>query len=557
MKNIITLSVLLLILLVSTSAINAQPFSADLVVTNANIRTMDSKRTIARSLAVHNGKIVAIGSDADTKPLVGAKTRIIDAGGKTIIPGFNDAHVHFMETGYQLASVDLRDAKTPEEFVARIKAFAAKLPKGRWIMGGQWDHENWTPNNLPTAALIDAATPDNPVFINRLDGHMALANSLAMKLAGIAKDVKDVAGGEIVRDAGGNPTGIFKDAAASYIERAIPAASFEQKLEAAQAATDHAASLGVTSVQDMSPNGTEIGVYQELLKRGTLKTRVYNCSPLGDFKRWSNTGARWAFGDPMLRIGCLKGYADGSLGSTTAWFFDPYLDAPNSRGLAMPDVTTTMRQDIENADKAGLQVRIHAIGDRANATILDHYQAVEKANGLSNRRFTIEHAQHMRLDDLKRFASQKVVASMQPFHAIDDGRWAWKRLDPPRLKGTYAFRTILDSGGVLAFGSDSPVAPLDPIFGVYAAVTRRTLDDKNPNGWIPEQKISVDETVRAFTWGSAYAEFQEGRKGTLEIGMLADFVVLSEDIFTIDPTKINGVRVLSTVVDGKVVFERK
>ena len=557
MKNIITLSVFLLILLVSTSAINAQTFSADLVVTNANIRTMDSKRTIARSLAVHNGKIVAIGSDADTKPLVGAKTRIIDAGGKTIIPGFNDAHVHFMETGYQLASVDLRDAKTPEEFVARIKAFAAKLPKGRWIMGGQWDHENWTPNNLPTAALIDAATPDNPVFINRLDGHMALANSLAMKLAGITKDVKDVAGGEIVRDAGGNPTGIFKDAAASYIEKAIPAASFEQKLEAAQAATDHAASLGVTSVQDMSPNGTEIGVYQELLKRGTLKTRVYNCSPLGDFKRWSNTGARWAFGDPMLRIGCLKGYADGSLGSTTAWFFDPYLDAPNSRGLAMPDVTTTMRQDIENADKAGLQVRIHAIGDRANATILDHYQAVEKANGLSNRRFTIEHAQHMRLDDLKRFASQKVVASMQPFHAIDDGRWAWKRLDPPRLKGTYAFRTILDSGGVLAFGSDSPVAPLDPIFGVYAAVTRRTLDDKNPNGWIPEQKISVDETVRAFTWGSAYAEFQEGRKGTLEIGMLADFVVLSEDIFTIDPTKINGVRVLSTVVDGKVVFERK
>ena len=557
MKKIITLSVFLLMLLVSTSAINAQTFSADLVVTNANIRTMDSKRTIARSLAVHNGKIVAIGSDADTKPLVGAKTRVIDAGGKTIIPGFNDAHVHFMETGYQLASVDLRDAKTPQEFVARIKAFAAKLPKGRWIMGGQWDHENWTPNNLPTAALIDAATPDNPVFVNRLDGHMALANSLAMRLAGITKDVKDVAGGEIVRDPSGNPTGIFKDAAASYIEKAIPVASFEQKLEAAQAATDHAASLGVTSVQDMSPNGTEIGVYQELLRRGTLKTRVYNCSPLGDFKRWTNTGARWAFGDPMLRIGCLKGYADGSLGSTTAWFFDPYLDAPNSRGLAMPDVTTTMRQDIENADKAGLQVRIHAIGDRANATILDHYQAVEKANGVSNRRFTIEHAQHMRLDDLKRFASQKVVASMQPFHAIDDGRWAWKRLDPPRLKGTYAFRTILDAGGVLAFGSDSPVAPLDPIFGVYAAVTRRTLDDKNPNGWIPEQKISVDETVRAFTWGSAYAEFQENRKGTLEIGMLADFVILSEDIFTIDPTKINDVKVLSTVVDGKVVFERK
>lgn len=545
------------ILLTPSFSTFAQNGAADLVVTNANIRTMDAKRSVGRAMAVIGRKIRAVGSEDEVKQWIGPKTKVIDAGGKTIVPGFNDAHVHFMETGYQLASVDLRDAKTPQEFVARIKAFAAKLPKGRWITGGQWDHENWTPNNLPTASLIDAATPDHPVFINRLDGHMALANSLAMRLAGVDKTVKDVAGGEIVRDASGNPTGIFKDAASGYIDRAIPAASFEQRLEAAQAATDHAASLGVTSVQDMSANGTEIGVYQELLRRGTLKTRIYNCSPLGDYKRWTNAGARRAFGDPMLRVGCLKGYADGSLGSTTAWFFDPYLDAPNSTGLAMADVTTTMRQDIENADKAGLQVRIHAIGDRANATILDHYLAVEKTNGASDRRFTIEHAQHMRLDDLKRFASQKVVASMQPFHIIDDGRWAWKRLDAPRLKGTYAFRTILDTGGVLAFGSDSPVAPLNPLLGVYGAVTRRTLDEKNPNGWIPEQKITVDETVRAFTWGSAYAEFQESEKGTLAPGMLADFVLLSDDIFTINATKIRDVKVLKTVVNGKVVFEAK
>lgn len=534
-----------------------QTVAADLVVTNANIRTMDAKRTVARSMAVLNGKIIAVGSDVDTKPLIGARTRVLDAGGKTVIPGFNDAHVHFMGTGYQLASVDLRDAKTPQEFVERIRAFAAKLPKGRWITGGQWDHENWQPNNLPTAAMIDAVTPDNPVFIDRLDGHMALANSLAMRLAGIDKTVKDVGGGEIVRDVSGNLTGIFKDAAGSYIERVIPAASFEQRLEAAQAATDHAASLGVTSVQDMSANGTEIGVYQELLRRGALKTRVYSCSPLGDYKRWANTGVRHAFGDPMLRVGCLKGYADGSLGSTTAWFFDSYLDAPTSKGLAMADVTTTMPQDIASADKAGLQVRIHAIGDRANATILDHYMAVEKANATGDRRFTIEHAQHLRLEDIKRFGSQRVVASMQPFHIIDDGRWAWKRLDEKRLKGTYAFRTLLDTGAVLAFGSDSPVAPLNPLRGVYAAVTRRTLDDKNPSGWIPEQKITVDETVRAFTWGSAYAEFQDGWKGTLEVGKLADFVILSDDIFVIDPVKIGAVKVLTTVVDGKVVFESK
>src|SRR5688572_10338481 len=553
MKKIITA----LLLCTSLSlAVPAQSAFADLVITNANIQTIDPKRASARSLAVVGERIVMVGSDADTKPLIGPGTKVIDAKGKLIVPGFNDAHVHFLETGLQLSSVDLRDAKTPQEFVARIKAFAAKLPKGRWITGGQWDHENWTPNNLPTAAMIDAVTPDNPVSINRLDGHMSLANSLAMKLASVDRNVKDVAGGEIVRDASGNPTCIFKDAAQSYIEKAIPAPSFDEQLEAAQAASDHAASLGVTSVQDVSA-GTTVGAYQELLRRGTLKTRIYGCSPMSDYKRWSNTGVRFAFGDAMLRVGCLKAYTDGSLGSTTAWFFEPYLDAPNTSGLPMGDVTTTMKQNIIGADKAGLQINIHAIGDRANATILDYFAEVEKSNGTRDRRFRIEHAQHLRQEDIKRFGAQKVVASMQPFHAIDDGRWAWKRLDEKRIKGTYAFRTILDTGGVLAFGSDSPVAPLNPLLGVYAAVTRRTLDEKNPNGWVPEQKISVLETVRAFTWGSAYAEFQENVKGTIEAGKLADFVMLSDDIFTIDPVKIRDARVLLTVVNGDVVYERK
>ena len=557
MKKIAAVCTAFLLAAFASMVASGQSVMADLVITNANVHTIDSKRPTARSIAVVGDKIVAVGSDADTKPLIGSKTKVIDASGKLVVPGFNDAHVHFMETGYQLSSVDLRDAKTPQEFVARIKAFAAKIPKRRWIQGGQWDHENWTPNNLPTAALIDAATPDNPVFINRLDGHMALANSLAMKLAGVNKEVKDIAGGEIVRDAAGNPTGIFKDAAMGYVERSIPAFAFEQRLEAAQAASDYAASLGVTSVQDMSANGTEIGVYQELLRRGTLKTRIYNCSPLAEYKRWSNTGVRYAFGDPMLRVGCVKGYTDGSLGSTTAWFFDPYLDAPNTSGLPMGDVTTTMKQDIIAADKAGLQVNIHAIGDKANATILDYYAELDRVNGVRDRRFRIEHAQHLRQEDIKRFGSQKVIASMQPFHVIDDGRWAWKRLDEKRLKGTYAFRALLDTGAVLAFGSDSPVAPLNPLYGVYAAVTRRTLDGKNPNGWLPEQKISVEETVKAFTWGSAYAEFQENAKGTIEAGKLADFVILSDDIFTIDPVKIRDVRVLLTVVNGNVVYEGK
>jgi predicted amidohydrolase YtcJ len=552
MKN----SVFVLFLcLVVYSAANSQSFHADLVVVNANVRTIDSKHPTARSIAVLGDKIIAVGSDADTKSLIGSKTKVIDAKGKLVIPGFNDAHVHFLETGSQLSSVDLRDAKTPQEFVERIKTFAAKLPKGRWILGGKWDHENWTPNNLPTAAMIDAATPDNPVFIDRLDGHMALANSLAMKLASVNKDTNDVVGGEIVRDTSGNPTGVFKDAAMNYVAKVIPDFSFEQKLEAAQAATDHAASLGVTSVQDMSA-GTDVGVYQELLRRGTLKTRVYACSTLSDYKRWQNTGVHHAFGDAMLRVGCLKGYSDGSLGSTTAWFFDPYKDDPKTNGLASDEIPK-MPEMIVGADKAGLQIMIHAIGDRANATVLDNFSKAEQANGNRDRRFRIEHSQHLRQEDIKKFGTQKVVASMQPFHIIDDGRWAWKRLDEKRLKGTYAFRTLLDSGGVLAFGSDSPVAPLNPIWGVYAAVTRRTLDEKNPNGWLPEQKISVEETVRAFTWGSAYAEFQDNVKGTIEVGKLADFVILSDDIFTIDPVKIRNAKVTLTVVNGRVVYEAK
>jgi predicted amidohydrolase YtcJ len=530
--------------------------SADLVFVNANVHTMASAKPNATSIAVIGNKIAAVGSDTDTKAFIGPRTRVIDAKGRLVLPGFNDAHVHFSETGAQLSAVDLRDAKSPAEFVRRLRDFAAKLPKGRWILGGQWDHENWTPNALPTAAMIDAATPDNPVFVNRLDGHMAVANSLAIKLAGVTKETPEVSGGLIVRDASGAPAGVFKDAAMGYIEKIIPEATFEQRMEFAQAATDHAASLGVTSVQDMSA-GTDVGVYQELLRQGKLKTRIYGCSPLGDYKRWQNTGVRYAFGDAMLRVGCLKGYADGSLGSTTAWFFEPYLDAPNSTGLPRAEVNTTMKQNIIDADKAGLQINIHAIGDRANATILDLYENAEQADGPRDRRFRIEHAQHLRMEDIPRFGKSKVVASMQPMHIIDDGRWAGKRLDEKRLKGTYAFRTLLDSGAVLAFGSDSPVASMNALYGIYAAVTRRTLDDKNPGGWVPEQKITVEEAVRAFTWGSAYAEFQDGVKGTLEPGKLADLVMVSDDIFTIDPTKIAAAKVLLTVADGRVVYEAK
>jgi predicted amidohydrolase YtcJ len=537
------------------STVSAQKLTADLVITNANVRTLDDAKPIARAVAVIGNKIVSIGTNAEIKQLIGKTTKVIDAQGKLLMPGFNDAHVHFLEGGYQLSSVDLRDAKSPAEFTKRIKDFAAKLPKGRWILGGKWDHENWTPNNLPTAAMIDAVTPDNPVFIDRLDGHMALANSLAMKMANVDKSVKDVDGGEIVRDADGNPTGVFKDAAQGYIQKAIPDFSFAEKLESAEASSNYAASLGVTSVQDMSA-GNDIAVYQELIRQGKMKTRIYGCSPLSDWQRHQRVGVMHAFGSDMLRIGCLKGYADGSLGSTTAWFFEPYLDSPTKVGLASDEIPF-MNERVKAADKAGLQINIHAIGERANATILDVYEKVEKENGDKDRRFRIEHAQHLRPEDIKRFGKLKVIASMQPFHQMDDGRWAYKRLDEKRLKGTYAFRSLLDSGATLAFGTDWYVAPLNPMWGIFAATTRRTLDGKNPNGWFPAEKITVAEAVKAYTNGSAYAEFQENVKGTITVGKLADFVILSDDIFTIDPVKIEKVKVLKTIMDGKIIYEAK
>ncbi len=549
------IKLLLLLITIFTTQTFAQNLGADLVIINANVRTMDKANPTAEAIAVKGRKVFAVGSNAEINKFIASNTKTIDAKGKLVIPGFNDSHVHFLDGGAGLASVDLRDAKTPQEFVKRIGEFAKKLPKGRWIQNGNWDHENWTPTNLPTAAMIDAVTPDNPVFINRLDGHMSLANSLAMKLAKVDKNTKDVAGGEIVRDANGNPTGIFKDNAANYIYPAIPEASFEQKIEALEAATNYAASLGVTSVQDMSA-GTDVGVYQEMLRVGKLKTRVYAVSTLSDWQRWQKTGVTYAFGSDWLRVGGLKGFIDGSLGSTTAWFYKPYLDSPDKVGLPL-DEMSNIYKFTSGADKANLQIMVHAIGDRANDEILKIYAQVAKENGARDRRFRIEHSQHLSPDAIKGFGRQKVIASMQPFHAIDDGRWAFKRLDAERLKGTYAFRSLLDNGAVLAFGTDWFVAPLNPMFGIYAAVTRRTLDDKNPNGWLPEQKITVEEAVRAYTVGSAYAEFQEDEKGTLANKMLADFVILSDDIFTINPVQIEKVKVLTTIVAGKVVYQAK
>ncbi len=532
-------------------------FAPDLVIINAMVHTMDPNLPLADAVAIHGNRIVAVGASKEIKKMAGPRTRVVDAQKRVVLPGFNDSHVHFLSGGFQLSSVDLRDAGTPQEFAERIHHFAEKLPAGRWITGGDWDHERWPEAKLPTKDLIDTFTPDTPVFVNRLDGHMALANSRALRLAGITRQTLDPPGGIIVRDPKtGEPTGILKDAAQNFVWKVIPPSSFEERLTAARAATEYAAKLGVTSVQDMSA-GSDVGVYQTLLDRGELKTRIYAVSPLPAWERLVSTGVRANFGSEMLRMGGLKGFADGSLGSTTALFYEPYEDAPNTSGIAGDEMYPegAMLTRVREADKAGLQVMIHAIGDRANDLIFTIYEQVEREDGKRDRRFRIEHAQHLRRQDIPRFARDKVVASMQPYHAIDDGRWAEKRIGKERAKTTYAFRSLLDSGVVLAFGTDWTVAPMNPMFSIYAAVTRRTLDGKNPKGWVPEQKISVEEAVRAYTVGSAWAEFQESVKGTITPGKLADLVILSRDIFKIDPKDIETTKVVMTILDGRVIYE--
>src|SRR5256714_379301 len=433
----------LLLLLV----LSACTHKADLVITGGNVWTgLSTGKGQPGAVAIAGGKILAVGDSAEIARYFGSRTKVLHAKGGLIMPGFADGHTHFIDGGFQLAWINLRDATTPQEFVRRIKAYAANLKPGEWILGGDWDHTLWPGSPLPTHHWIDSVTPNNPVFVNRLDGHMALANAAAMRAAKVTRDT--------------------------------PA-----------------------------------------------------------------------------RIGGVKGYMDGSAGSRTAFFFDPFSDSAGYRGL-MRQPESDMRAWVGAADSSGLQIAVHAIGDRANAIILAIYDSVARAHGARDRRFRVEHAQHLRPQEIPLFGAHRIVPSMQPYHAIDDGRWVEKRIGPERIKTTYAFRTLLDTDAPLAFGTDWTVAPLDPMLGVYAAVTRRTLDDKNPSGWVPEQKISVGEALRAYTYGSAWATFNEQKWGTVAPGRFADLVVLDRDPFAVAPESLGTIKPRYTIVGGKVVYQK-
>ncbi len=532
-----------------------EPPRTSLAVVNARIWTGDARRPWAEALAVAGDRIAAVGSSAEIRKLTGADTQIIDARGRLVLPGFIDSHVHFVSSGFGLASVQLRDARTPAEFTARIKAFAATVPAGTWIMAGQWDHEQWG-GELPRHDWIDSVTPNHPVWVSRLDGHMALANGAAMRAAGVTTQTPDVAGGTIVRGVNGEPTGVFKDNAQAIIDRVVPDPSPEMSDRALAASMKYVAAQGVTSVHNMG-SWDDVATFERAARRGALQTRIYAAVPLATWQqlrdRVSERGG--GRGDSWLRIGGLKGFVDGSLGSHTAAMMQPFTDSPADTGLLV-NTPENLYAWTSGADRAGLQVIVHAIGDQAIDLQLGIFERVARENGARDRRFRIEHAQHIAPRDIPRFGQLGVIPSMQPYHAIDDGRWAEKVIGHERAKTTYAFRSLLDAGARLAFGSDWSVAPATPLEGIYAAVTRQTLDGQHPDGWIPEQKITVEEALRAYTLGGAYASFEEGSKGSLEKGKLADLIIIDRDITRIAPAEIRKARVMRTVIGGRTVYSR-
>lgn len=542
-------SILFFILL--AAACSSRP-AADTVV-YGRIWTGQESQPFVEAIAISGDTIVAVGTRADVEKWAGDKTNVIEAGeGQLVVPGFIDTHTHFVDGGFRLSSVQLRDAKTRDEFIQRIKSYAATLPAGAWIMGGDWDHENWG-GELPNRSWVDSVTAGHPLWINRLDGHMSLANTAAIEAAGIDSKVKDVEGGTVVRDKKGQLTGVFKDNAMVYVDRVVPMPPLELEDRALDTAMAYVASKGVTSAHNMSGF---MAALERAHQQGRLKTRIYAGMPITEWRDLASKLKEQGSGDHWLRISNLKAFVDGSLGSHTAAFHQPFADAPKDSGFFVTPPAELYAM-IKSADSAGLRLMVHAIGDRAIHTLLDIFEKVEQENGPSDRRFRIEHAQHIAPSDIPRFKELGVIASMQPYHAIDDGRWADKLIGAERAKTTYAFKSLIDAGAIVSFGSDWFVAPPTPLEGIYAAVTRRTLDDKNPDGWVPEQKITVEQALKCYTINGAYASFEEKVKGSLEVGKLADFVVLDQDLFKIDPTEIRNVKVLQTIVGGKTVFERK
>lgn len=516
------------------------------LLTNAIVWTGNSQQPWADTIVIKGNRIHDVGGSDLVAMYHEAST--IDVQRRLVLPGFIDNHVHFMDGAASLVSVDTFSAKTKQDFIHTLAEFAKDLPAGEWITGGLWDHEVWG-GELPQRRWIDSVTGDNPVFLLRLDGHMAIANSVTLELAGITDDTPDPDGGLIVRDAEGKATGVLKDNAMNYVFSILPAMSEEKISAMFDAGIAEGLRNGVTQIHNMS-NWNNIGIFEKARAEGRLKIRTYYFPHISERHRLAKRIKEQGKGDQWLRFGGVKELVDGSLGSTTAWFYKPYTDAPETRGFPLMDMES-LRQSIQESHEYGFQLAIHGIGDQANDEILKLFDELK----IKGHRARIEHAQHLSSNAISRFAELGVIPSMHPYHAIDDGRWAEKRIGADRLQGTYAFKSLLDAEAILSFGSDWSVAPLDPLSGIYAAVTRRTLDGKNPEGWIPEQKITVEQAVKAYTINNAWAGKQEHSLGSIEPGKLADLVVLNENIFRIPAEQIINTKVVLTMIDGEVMYQ--
>ena len=534
---------------VTAAAARASPAAAELDTAYINARVWTGAGPAVRTdaIGVTGDRIAAIGSAA-VRAASGKRTRIVDLEGAFVTPGFIDPHTHFVKASIMLSQASLRDAASPEEFVQRVAAAARALPKGQWLEGGNWDQDRWG-GKMPDRHWIDAVTPDTPVAVIRYDLHMLLLNSLALKLAGIDRNTPEVPGGVIERDAKGEPTGIIKDAATALVLRAIGDPTPAQIDAAVRKGIELALSKGVTQVHTTELDWISFDSTRRLRVAGEPGIRFRHYLPLKDWERQADLIRREGAGDDWVQWGGCKVVFDGSLGSRTALFYDPYLDEPGTRGIIVTD-PADLRRWIEGADRAGLQVTAHAIGDRANDIVLDIMAAVAKANGKRDRRFRVEHVQHMKPAAIPRFAQQDVIASVQPYHAIDDGRWAVRRIGEERLKTSFAFGSLVRSGAHVCLGSDWPVAPLDPLTGLEAAVVRETIDGKNPDGWFPEQRVTLAQALRGYTGEGAYAGFAEKKLGLVAPGFLADLAVFDRDLFAIDSHLLHQAKVVRTIVGG-------
>jgi predicted amidohydrolase YtcJ len=546
----------------SSNAVQSMPV-ADLVIRNAKIVTIDPANPRAQAIAFRGETILAVTTDeAVARYVQEGRTKVIDAQGRLVIPGFNDAHIHFdaLDPDY----IELRYITDPAVITHKVREAVARAKPGELIRGGHWEHEMFRDRQWPTKELIDAVAPDNPVVLSRADGHSVLVNSCVIRRSGITKETPDPFGGEIQRcPVTGEPTGIFKETAVALLKRdgvpveRTPEEQQQRRLRGWEAALEMAARHGVTSIQ--VPSTRDLEVYQRLKEQGKLTLRVTAGGTLTasekELQRYAKLQEQYPRRDNWIRFGYLKGFADGTLGSGTALFFDPYVDVPKTKGLPQMPYEELERR-VLRADKAGFQIGIHAIGDEGNHWVLNAYEKAQQVNGRRDSRHRIEHAQVVCDGDIGRFASLGVVASMQPTHCITDKRFAEKRIGTARCKGAYAWRCLLEAKAAVAFGTDYPVEPINPLEGLYAAVTRKDRAGESGDGWFADQRLGMEEAIRLYTREAAYAEFTEDRKGMLKAGYLGDAVIFHEDLFTLPPDRIMSVRVDYTIVGGKVVYRR-